>query len=93
MAEWLEHWTCSRGSPGSSPALTVSWVYFWQSLDVQLLSQACKFLTGLLLASWDSTFYAFFSNFLFLSLIVGHIFRLCNYQKIILCYPLKVIKF
>ena len=54
MAEWLEHWTCNRDSLGSnsSPALTVSWVCFWQS-HVQLLSQACKFLTGLLSASWD----------------------------------------
>ena len=50
MAEWLEHWTCNRDSLGSSPTLTVSWVCFWPS-HIQLLSQACKFLTGLLSAS------------------------------------------
>ena len=59
MAEWLEHWTCNRDSPGSSSALTVSWVCFWQS-HVQLLSQACKFLTGLLSGSWDSNLLCLF---------------------------------
>ena len=57
MAELLEHWTCNWDSPGSSPALTVSWVCFWQ-FYVQLLSQACKFLTGLLFkASGDSNLF------------------------------------
>ena len=59
MAEWLERWACNWDSLGSSPALTVSWVCFSQP-HVHLLSQACKFLTGLLLASWDSNFLCLF---------------------------------
>ena len=59
MAERLEHWTCNWDSPGSSLALTVSWVCFWQS-HVHPLSQACKFPTGLLSASWDPSLLCLF---------------------------------
>ena len=82
MAEWLEHWTCNRESLGSSPTLTVSWVCFWPS-HIQLLSQACKFLTGLLLASWESNFLFLCQKFFVSVLNCGPHFRLCSYQKII----------